>query len=87
MMNRQTIALGLMTLLLAACAAPAPAPTDGTKVAQAAKPECDKEYRVGSMMPKKDCSPPMSEEEKARMRAEMANRVRSAGSAPPGAGS
>ncbi len=77
MMNRQTIALGLMTLLLAACAAPAP--TDGTQVAQAAKPECDKEYRVGSMMPKKDCTPPMTEDEKQRMRAEMANRARPTG--------
>ncbi len=81
-MNRTTIALALTTVLLAACAAPTP---QDTKLAQA-KPECDREYQTGSMIAKKDCTPPMSAEERQRLQNELAAKIRPNASNPAGGG-
>ena len=83
-MNRTTtIALALTTtVLLAACAAPAP---QDPKLAQA-KPECDHEYRTGSMIAKKDCTPPLSAEERQRLQDEMANKIHPNATNPAGGG-
>ena len=84
MMSRQMIALGLLATLLAACAAKPPAAPQVVAQDQTPKPLCDKEYRVGSMMPRKDCTAPMSEEERQRLQADLANKIRPGASAKGG---
>ena len=52
-----------------------------------AKPQnCEREYRVGSMLPVKNCAPPMTELERERMVEELRNKIRPSSSSPPTAG-
>jgi len=63
-------------LALAACASNPPAAPDAqTASAEQPKVECDRTYRTGSMLAKKDCEPPLTPEERARLQEAM-GRVR-----------
>ena len=78
---RRTLALTLPLLLLAACASE----PDQPNAQPQAKQECDRTYSTGSMLPKKDCAPTMTDEERQRMQDELERATASHGSAPPGA--
>lgn len=71
-MKHQTIALGLMTVLVAGCAL---TPIEDTKTAETKSATCEREYSVGSMMPHKDCAPPMSSEDRQRLQSELGNKI------------
>lgn len=82
-MSIRPILAGLTPLLiLAACASNPPA-NDKQQVAEQ-KVECERSYTTGSMLPKKDCAPPMTEEERRRVQDDLANRVRQNAPRPPG---
>ena len=78
---RLTLALTLPLLLLAACASEPDQPDTQPQ----AKQECERTYGTGSMLPKKDCVPAMTDEERRRMQDELQRAAASHGSAPPGA--
>jgi hypothetical protein len=80
MMNR-LFAAALPLMILAGCATDQP--PQSQEVA-AAKPQCEREYRIGSNLPKKDCAPPMTAEERERLNAELRNIVKPNASSPPG---
>lgn len=79
-MNSRLAACVLVSIV-AGCASTPPADTTA-----AAKPQqsCEREYRTGSLMPVKECAPPMTEEERQRMADELANRVRPSASSKSG---
>ena len=70
----------LLPFLVAGCATNPPA---DDKVADANE-VCQMVYPIGSSLPKKVCSAPMTEAERQRMNAEIQNQIRPQGSAPPG---
>ncbi len=75
------IALLSLPLFTAACATN---PPDGKEEQVAeAKVECEKTYRVGSMMPKKECGPALTQEQRAFQQMEL-ERIRPSASNPGG---
>jgi len=48
------------------------------------KVRCDRETQIGSLMPKKDCGPSLSEEDKQRLAAELRNKATPTGVSAPG---
>ena len=79
-MNFRIAALLPLPLVLIACATN---PAEDTAQVVDGKATCERSYRVGSMMPVKDCAPPPTPEERARMQEEL-SRIRPTGTAPPG---
>lgn len=75
----RSLVLTLPLLALGACASQ---PDQPEHVAQA-KQDCERSYGTGSMLPKKDCVPAMSEEDRQRMNDELQRDFASRGSAPP----
>jgi hypothetical protein len=61
----------LLMLLAAGCASE---PTRQT--AEAAPQPCQREYRVGSNIPVKNCDAPMTEEERQRMISDIQNQTK-----------
>jgi hypothetical protein len=72
MTHSTSIALALTGLLLAACAN-TPPDASSTQVSQA-DVVCSKEAPTGSMMPRKVCAAPMTDEERQRLQSELANK-------------
>ena len=63
----------LLPLILVGCATN---PTEDTKTTQEeAKLTCERTYRVGSMMPSKDCAPPMSQEDRQHLQDELQKTI------------
>jgi hypothetical protein len=80
-MNRHS-ALYVIPFLLAACASSPPDDSTAT-----AKPQnCEREYRIGSYLPTKDCAPALTAAERQRMLDELRTKVRPGTTAPPGSG-
>ena len=78
-MNRHLIAFSF--LLVAGCAS---APPDPVTTASVKPQNCEREYRTGSMLPMKECTPTLTEAERQRLVDELRVKIRSTGSAPPG---
>ena len=69
-------------LLLAGCASnPTAAPTTKAEAVS-----CEREYRVGTLLPTKDCKAPISAEERQRLQDELGNKVRPNNPTPSGKG-
>ncbi|SEL20636.1 hypothetical protein SAMN05216359_106146 [Roseateles sp. YR242] len=84
---RAVFALAVPLLALAACAGPNPASDgpDNQQVAQAR--QCERgESQTGSMLAKKVCGPPLSEEERRRLADEAANTFKPTRGGIPGGG-
>jgi hypothetical protein len=81
-MNLRYLASLLPFLILAGCAS---APSTEEKTAEAQPPGCDRVYKVGSHMPKKDCSGPVSDAERERLQQDL-NKIRPNANAIGGGG-
>jgi hypothetical protein len=79
---KQCLLVLATTAVLGACATASP--TQQTARAQVDNGDktvvCDREVRVGSLIPSKHCAPPMTEAERQRMNDELRNKARSIGS-------
>ena len=76
-------ALLLLTLSLAALAGCANVPEQNAQAA-APKVRCERETQIGSMMPKKDCGPAVSDDERRRLADELRNQTKPSGITAPG---
>lgn len=72
-----------LTLVLAAMTGCASAPQPNEQ-ATAPKMRCERETQIGSMMPKKDCAPAVSDDERRRLADEMRNQTKPSGITAPG---
>ena len=80
-MSRSALFLSLVLAALAGCAS---SPETNTSQAAAPKVRCDREMQIGSAVPKKDCSAPLSDEDKQRLAAELRARTTPGGVTAPG---
>jgi hypothetical protein len=67
-------------LIVAGCADVPPEPSPASARAQS----CEREYRVGSMLPVKHCVETMTDAERQLMLDQLQNSIRSTASKPPG---
>jgi len=83
---RAVFVLALPLLMLAACASPEQASgPDQQQVAQAR--QCDRgESQTGSMLAKRVCGPPLSEEERRRVAEEASRTFQKSHTSAPGSG-
>jgi hypothetical protein len=80
-MNRHHCILSLAALLLAACAS---APVEQQSAAASPEQVCERVYKVGVAIPVKECSAPLSDEERLRMQNELRKSAQPGASKPPG---
>ena len=83
-MNFRRIAPLLAFPLIAAGCASNPAQDAAKQDQQDAKVSCERTYRVGSMMPTKDCAPALTEDERQRLQAGVRDMTRPSGITAPG---
>lgn len=85
---KQCLLVLALTAVLGACATASP--TEQTARAQPDNADktvvCDREVRVGSLIPSKHCGPAMTEAERQRMNDELREKARGIGRAPGSGG-
>lgn len=74
----------LLTVTLVACASQPVEPT--TAAADNTAMTCEREYRVGSSIPKMSCAAPKTEAERQQMREDIRNEIRSNPAVAKGSG-
>jgi len=83
-MNFRRIAPLLVLPLIVVGCATNPAEDSAKQDQQQAKVTCERSYRVGSMMPTKDCAPVLTEDERQRLEAGVREMTRPSGVTAPG---
>lgn len=83
-MPRPALLLLSLPLSLATLAGCASAPEPKNTQAAAPKLRCERETQIGSMMPKKDCGPAVTDDERRRLADELRNQTRPSGVTAPG---
>ena len=83
-MNLRRIAPLLAFPLIVVGCATNPAEDSVKQDPQQAKVTCEHTYRVGSMMPTKECAPPLSEGDRQRLEAGIREMTRPSGVTAPG---